>query len=478
MDWVTGLGATAMLKRLRGQLSLAIAVPLLVAMALMSLFTNLFASRAFDEYVERQELSRSQTIADDLAAQFNSLKGGWDGDFLHTIGMYSLYGGYLIKVYNAAGDLVWDAEDHDMTLCWQIMDEISARMEQARRVGAFATRTYDLKKGDGIVGKVAVSYYAPFFYSEDDHRFVGALDTAFLVIGLASGAAALLLGGLLARRIARPVAEAAASARRIAGGDYAVRLSERADSEELRGLVCAINHLSAALDKQEKLRKRLTTDIAHELRTPIAAVTLYLEAMRDGLWQATPERLAQCHDEMTRLGALVGELQQLANVESESPRLTLTPVDLRSAADAVAETLAAEAAAKRQTIVVEGMAKPVPADTARMRQVLLNLASNAVKYTPEGGHIRLVVADSPEAVVVRVIDDGVGVDAAELPLIFERFYRVDGSRDRRTGGAGIGLTIARGIVEAHGGTLTAESEPGKGSCFTVRIPRQAATCAD
>lgn len=459
-------------KRLRGQLSLAIAVPLLLAVALMSLLTNLFSSHAFDDYVQQQELSRSQTIADDLASQFDSLKGGWDDGFLHTIGMYSLYSGYLIKVYNNAGDLVWDAENHDMTLCWQIMDEISARMEQARRVGAFATRTYDLKKGDGIVGKVAVRYYAPFFYSEADHRFVGALDTAFLVIALACGAAALLLGRLLARRIARPVAEAAAGARRIAGGDYGVQLREKADSEELRGLICAINHLSAALDTQEKLRKRLTTDIAHELRTPIAAVTLYLEAMRDGLWEVTPERLAQCHSEMARLGALVGELQQLANVESESPRLVLVPVDLRAVADAVAESLAAEAAAKRQSVEVEGAAEPVPADDARMRQVLLNLASNAVKYTPEGGHIRLAVTDSPEAAAVRVIDDGVGVTAAELPLIFERFYRVDGSRNRRTGGAGIGLTIAWGIVEAHGGTLTAESEPGKGSCFTMRIPRQ------
>lgn len=471
MGWGISLGESSVFRSLRSQLSLSILALLLVMIVLMSLFANLFINREFEYYVQRQEEARSEAIVSDLTSQYNGMTRSWDADFLHTIGMYSLYGGYILKVYNADGDILWDAENHDMTLCGQIMDEITYRMEKAKKAGSFQSHAYDIAQGQTKVGSVAISYYAPFFFNENDHQFIDALNTVFIVIGAVAGVLAVVLGGLLARRIARPVAKTAEAAKQVARGEYGIRVASETNTRELNDLITSINHLAGALGEQENLRKRLTTDVAHELRTPLTAVTLYLEAMIEGLWEVTPERLKGCHEELTRLGNLVADIQQLANVEGDNLQLHKAAVDLLDIAEAVGGNLSAQAKGKGQTLTVTGEHAVVDADRERMRQVLINLVSNAIKYTPQGGHIRIETELSDGYGIVCVKDDGIGIAEAELPLIFARFYRTDQSRDRRTGGTGIGLTIAKSIVIAHGGTINVESKPGEGSCFSVSIPK-------
>jgi signal transduction histidine kinase len=227
-----------------------------------------------------------------------------------------------------------------------------------------------------------------------------------------------------------------------------------------------------ALDRQEALRRRLTADMAHELRTPLTCVGSYLEAMHSGMWEATTERLRACHDEIIRLGRLVAELERLAAAESDRSKLEKTRVDLLELVRAVSGNMSAEAAKKMLSLSVGGESAVVFADRERMAQVVTNLLSNAIKYTPEGGHIRAEVTDAAANGVISVRDNGIGISERELPLVFERFYRTDASRSRKTGGAGIGLTIARSITAAHGGAISAESREGEGSCFTVVIPKK------
>ena len=358
-----------------------------------------------------------------------------------------------------------------MTLCGKIMYEITYRMEKAKKSGSFQSHTYDITQGQTKVGSVAISYYAPFFFSENDHQFIDALNTVFIVIGIVAGILAVVLGGLLAKRIARPVTETAEAAKQVARGDYDIRVSAESHSQELSDLVASINHLAGALGEQEILRKRLTTDVAHELRTPLTAVTLYLEAMIEGLWEVTPERLKGCHEELIRMSSLVADIQQLATVEGDNLQLHKTKIDLLEIVKAVGGNLSAQAQAKGQTLAISGEETMVEADRERIQQVLVNLVSNAMKYTPQNGHIRIETEDNVGYGIVRVKDDGVGIAEEDLPLIFERFYRTDQSRDRRTGGTGIGLTIAKSIVIAHGGTISVESKLGEGSCFTISIPK-------
>lgn len=460
-----------MLRSLRSQLSLTILSVLLATVALISVFSNWFINSEFEDYIARQEQERSESIVSDLASQYNKATGGWDANFLHTVGMYSLYDGYILKIYGQDGRMLWDAENHDMSLCSQVMDEIALRMSEAKKHGEFVTNTYEITLDGTVLGSVSITYYGPFFFTENDYLFIKTLNTVLLAIGLLSAALALLAGSLLARRIARPVTKTAYIASQIARGNYDIRFEGLPKTRELADMVRAIDQLAEALSAQESLRKRLTADVAHELRTPLTAVSAHLEAIIEGIWEATPQRLQSCREEIDRLGFLVADLERLARIEDGSLQLHITRIDLYQIAQAALCNLARKATEKGLTLNLSGAAAYVEADRERIMQVALNLLANAINYTPSCGHIRLEVSETGQSAFLRVKDDGIGIAQDELPFIFERFYRTDTSRTRKTGGTGIGLTIAKSIVEAHGGTISVESEIDAGSTFTVALPK-------
>ncbi|MDR1044089.1 MAG: HAMP domain-containing protein [Candidatus Adiutrix sp.] len=458
---------------LRAQLSLLIALIVLLTVLLVSALSNVLIGRQYERHVLKQEVLKAEAIADNISRQYDALSQKWDESFIHGLGMYSLYDGYIIKVADADGRLVWDAENHDMAACSQVMMDIIERMDARRPSlsGEFAAHTYELTSNGRLIGSVEVSYYGPYFLSESDLRFLDTLNAILAAVGALALAAAVLAGWVLARRVARPIVKAAKIARRIADGDYAIRFDGRTKTREADELADALNHLADALDRQERLRRRLVTDIAHELRTPVSAISSHLEIMLEGVWEPTTERLQSVYDEIGRLGVLVSDLGRLAQAEGENFRLQKSDADLLALARSVADGLETEAQKKNIALVVKGATSVLSADKDRIGQVVANLISNAIKYTPEGGQVRVSVRDSAEAGVISVEDNGIGLQEAELPLVFERFYRTDVSRNRKTGGVGIGLTIAKSIVTAHGGTVTAESEFGKGSNFTVRLPK-------
>ncbi|MDR1156715.1 MAG: HAMP domain-containing protein [Oscillospiraceae bacterium] len=459
-------------RSLQARLSLTIALAVLLTVALISLLANLLISRRFENYIMRQQSVRTADIVENILHQFNGLT--WDTEALHAAGMYALYDGYIVKVYDKEDRLVWDAENHDMTLCHQVMDEISQRMEKRRPSGGqFVTRDYPLLHDGRPVGRTSIGYYGPYFLSENDFQFLSALNEILVSVGLFAMAVAFVIGGLLARRLARPITKTVDITKQIAEGNYAIRFEERTKTRELSELVATVNHLSVALRRQETLRKRLTADVAHELRTPLAAVGAHLEAMLEGVWEPTAARLRSCHEEIRRLGTLVQDLECLAQVDSDNTHLDLAPVNLLEAARSASESFSAALRNKQLTLTVEGPAVAVLADRDRLSQVTTNLLSNAVKYTPEQGRIRLTTADLGTQGALSVEDTGPGIPETSLPLLFERFYRADQSRARETGGAGIGLAIVKSIVEAHQGTVTVESRPGEGSRFTVTLPKPA-----
>lgn len=456
--------------RLRAILTLAIALIVLMTVGLAALLANNLIAAQFERYVTGQQSQRIRDIAGGLDAQYNPATG-WNEALVHAAGMYALYDGYIIKVYDGAGRVVWDAEHHDMALCGSIMAEISERMSHwrsaanGRRMSQTLALTYD---GKGV-GSVVVSYYGPFFFTENDFEFLNTLNLALLVTAGIALAFALAVGLILASRIARPVVKTAAIAGRIAAGDYQVRYEGRTGSRELSDLVRSVNQLAEALEEQEALRRRLTGDVAHELRTPLAAVGAHLEAMIDGVWQPTPERLEGLQEEVARLTGLVSDLEALADAESGDRKLEIAPVELSAVAREAGRKFELELSRKNLAFAVRGAAWAM-GDRARLHQVLSNLIGNAVKYTPEGGHIRAFAHPEGDKAVVEVEDDGIGIPKEALPLVFERFYRVDSSRSRRTGGAGIGLAIVKSIVRAHGGSVEAVSGEGRGSRFIVRLP--------
>ncbi|MGI6004908.1 MAG: ATP-binding protein [Christensenellales bacterium] len=462
-----------MRRSLKAQLPLTIVTVVFVTVVLISVLSNVLINRQFENYITRQNQVRVADIADNLSHQYDEETQAWDQEVVHAIGMFALYDGYIIIVYDKDGAAVWDAHNHDMTLCLQIMDDITERMAKLRpgSPGGFELQEYPLSHNGREIGSMAVSYFGPYFLSEYDFQFLSALNTILLVIGAASLAFSFVTGWLLARRIARPITKTAQIAKQISRGNYDIRFESNTKTRELDDLVLAINHLADVLSKQENLRKQLTADVAHELRTPLAAVGSHLEAMIEGVWEPTAERLKSCQEEIRRLTSLVADLERLAKVESDNLKLSKSQVDLMELAHSVSGHFELEMERKDLKLVIEGEPAVVYADRDRISQVLLNLISNAVKYTRPGGNIRIATEDAQQSGILTVEDDGVGIPKGEIPLIFEQFYRADKSRNRKTGGAGIGLAIVKSIVQAHGGTVKAESREGRGTRFTVTLPK-------
>ena len=264
---------------------------------------------------------------------------------------------------------------------------------------------------------------------------------------------------------------------RIAQGQRDVIIGEKTRVRELDGIASSVNDLSRALGEQEALRRRLTADMAHELRTPLATLQSHLEALIDGVWQPDPARLAGLHEEILRINRLVSALQQLARYEGDDGGLNRSATDIGALVAGIVRNhepqfhekgVALEFAPV--TVHPRGAVATLAVDPDKLSQAVINLLSNALKYTPAGGAVDVSVDVSPSGTEIRVADTGIGIPSQDIPRVFERFYRADNSRSRATGGAGIGLSIAKAIVESHGGTISAASQPGRGSEFLITLP--------
>jgi two-component system sensor histidine kinase BaeS len=461
-------------KSLRSKLSAAILIIVLLTIAVISFLSNFFINRQFTDYIIRQQQLKTQIIQSSLSQQYAKFTNRWNYDYIHAIGMLSLYEGYIIKIYDKDSNVLWDAQAHDMKLCNEIMDDISKRMsiQYPQLEGKFTSSDYPLRQNEEIIGSVSISYFGPFFFNENDFKFLNSLNTIIMSVGFISLAVSLIVGGIMAKRISQPILKTVDVTKQIADGRYEVRLEEVSDTKELDMLVNSINYLAASLETMEKLRKRLSEDVAHELRTPIAILQSNIEAMMEGIWDATPERLQSCYEEVIRISKLVRDLEKLAKLEGDNLKSDKQKTDLYSIIEKTVISLEGEIRNKKLKVEIHGGHIELMADYDRIRQVVENLLSNSIKYSKEGCRITFEVFERLNIAGFTIQDNGIGIPREELPFIFERFYRADKSRNRATGGSGIGLTIVKSIVQAHGGQVTVESILGKGSKFTVAMQKK------
>lgn len=458
---------------LRSTLAVRFSLLVLAAISLISIVANIMISREFEEYVEEQQKSEADNIAQNISGQYSAVNGGWNIDYIHGMGMYALESGFIIKLYDADESVLWDAEHHDMALCHEVMQSITILMRENRPDwdGDFVTHRYDLKQSGEIVGYLDISYYSPYYMNENAFQFITALNRILLSVGSVSLIGAIIMGVLLANSIVKPISKVVGIMQKISDGDYAARFREDIRAKELHELSHAVNHMAESLEDQETLRKRLTSDVTHELRTPVANISSYMEMMTDGIMEPTPERLQNCYDELQRLSGLISDLERLRQVENENLTLDKSDVDLRELAQTVMGNFEIQLQEKHLSGQVMGDISIVSIDRDRMQQVLTNLISNAIKYSNDGGTVRVIIENMNNSGIIHIEDNGIGIPREDLKRIFERFYRTDKSRNRRTGGAGIGLAIAKTIVQAHKGKIIVESEERKGSRFTVILPK-------
>jgi signal transduction histidine kinase len=290
-----------------------------------------------------------------------------------------------------------------------------------------------------------------------------------LAIGVAAGAAGVVLIAVFfgaMRRIGLPLGDIVGAADRVAGGDYAARVVERGPPS-LRSVARAFNSMAARLESHEQQRQHLMADIAHELRTPLTIIQGRLEGLLDGVYPRDDDRLNAVLNDTRVLARLVEDLRTLANAESGHLTLQKESTDLALLVQDVVSSFAAEAVSAGIAMRVDA-AVELPAieiDPLRIREVLSNLLSNAIRHAGGGGAVSIAVEALGDRMAVRVADSGPGISAQDLPRIFDRFHKGQGSR-----GSGLGLTIARRLVVAHGGEIRAESQAGQGTTMSVTLP--------
>lgn len=314
-------------------------------------------------------------------------------------------------------------------------------------------------QGGGMMADVYMNFRSSFY-------------EALTYAGIAAVLSALAVSAYFSRRIVAPLNQMMAASQRISEGHYNERI-KISGVDELGQLGERLNVMTSELEQTEIRRRQLIGDVSHELRTPLTAIKGSMEGLVDGVLPPTTELFIQIQKEADRLSRLVDDLQELSRVESGAIELHLIPVALSDLALTTSKRLSSELARKNIKLDIDLDQVPkVLADEDRLVQVLMNMVSNAIAYSPAGGQISISGHQNNDMVVISITDAGIGISPDHLPYVFDRFYRVDKSRSRGVGGgSGIGLTVTKSLVEAHGGRIWVESEgEGKGSTFSFALP--------
>ncbi len=310
------------------------------------------------------------------------------------------------------------------------------------------------------------------FFTDQDLMFKESLQRGLWVISGLSLVIIIGLSFLFSKKLSKPIIEIRETANQIKMGRYNGQQPQSYKILEIHELDQTIRQLAENLKMQENLRTRLTHDISHELRTPLNIMQNQIEAMIDGVWDVTPQRLEQCHDEILRLTHLVNDLNQLAELQSYQLTLNKTKVDFKQLLKDMAIKFEGQLKAKSIQLNIETPEDPImlQGDKLKLQQIMINLLSNSIKFTEKHGIINVRLKQYQKYYELQIEDNGIGIEQKDIDYIFERFYRAENSRSRQTGGAGLGLSIVKGLVEAHGGEIAISSQIGQGTLVTLQLP--------
>ncbi|MBI4728813.1 MAG: HAMP domain-containing protein [Acidobacteria bacterium] len=429
------------------------------AAALTAILVNLAFGGRFTRYVgERQEVRERQIVA----ALVDSYVGneGWDRARLDALAPMVLMDGSTLRVEDALGRGIWETSEGAVAAH---MARMHRNMMMMAPLGA--ERRIPIDTGTAVVG-FAVLRTPESGFLPADVAFRASVNRLLLAGGIAAGVVALVLGIALARRATAPARALTSAARALATGDRARRV-EAGSGDEFGEMAQAFNLMADTIEEEDRLRRGFAADVAHELRTPLAILRSQVEALQDGIAKPSPPALASLHEEVLRLSRLVADLETLARADAAGFSLEPRPVALGALVRDAVNEFAGPFEAEGVRVETDLGEVTVEADATRLRQVVSNLLSNALKFSPAGSAVRVDLAREESWAVLRVADSGPGIPSDEVARVFDRFFRGSGNR---TGGSGIGLTVVRELVRAHGGEVEVSSEFGKGTRFTVRLP--------
>lgn len=440
--------------------------------ATLLLVSNFVLDRQFQSYIKEQQELKNKDIVQLVVNEF--AKGGTPSqEFYDTIGRNSLTQGIIFMVRDSSNKDIFCMSITNAAQC----EDMLGTMEQTMKKlypnfnGKYTEQSYPISIGGKDYGSVVLGYYGPFYYNNTDIHFIEMLNRIFLISAIAFLFAAIALGFFMANRISKPLKSVIAKTKQIEHGHFSDRIDFSSSTSEIAELIDSVNILANTLETQQSIKKRMAGDYAHEFRTPLTSLQSNLEGMIDGIFEVTPERLESCREEILRLTRMISDIDKIVELESDSLVLHKENFDFTKLLNQVLTTFERQIFDKHIILSVTASPLAIYADKDKISQVLVNLISNAIKYSGVDGKIDIEISEEKDSVKFSITDNGIGIAPEDLPNIFEHLYRSDLSRARDTGGSGIGLSVVKAIITAHGGIITAESELNKGSKFTFVIKK-------
>lgn len=448
------------------KLSLAFLLTAFISIVIASLISNYMIDKKFDSYL----INEHKLTENKVSTMINSLydeKTGFSENGKDEISRYSSAEELYIEIKASNGSILFTSNN----LKPQMHSMMGAMMHNST-ASQYTEDTYSLEKHNKKAGTIILGYYSSSYFSSAAEGFITTLNHSFLLAIFIALIFSVIISIFFSRQISSPLINITETANKIRTGNLNAKCSVKSKTKELAYLSESINYLGATLKKQELIRKRLTSDMAHELRTPLTNLKSHIEALLDKIWQPTDEVFMSFYEEIERLIKLVKGLNDIAKLEEVNITLNKTTFDLSLELKKIAAFF--EPVYKNSGLILKlDIPSRITAflDRDKLKQVMYNLLSNARKYSKNNGEVLLKLYLAEKEIIIEVKDNGIGISEADLPFIFERLYRSDESRSRNTGGAGIGLTITKNIVEAHGGNIEAKSKLGEGSLFVIRLPK-------
>ena len=457
-------------------LNFKVIVPSIVIIIIVTLLTvvisKFYFDKKFGDYIMIKNQNTVQNILMELSEQYSDNQ--WNYKNIEKITYNSLDKGIIVALYDKEDKEIMNIEKNSKDKCNRIMNFIKSSMEgkYGSTTSQFKPVYYPLIKSGEKIGEVRVKFYGPIFYMQNELVFLDIVNKIILGIGVLLILASTIMGFIISRSITRPINKLMTKAKYISKGEYDKKIEINTDILEINDLINSINNLSQSIKEQENIRKRLTGDISHELKTPLTNIQSHLEAMIDGIWEPTEERLLSVKEEAERLSSLVSDMQKLNKYDESSIKLKKDNVNISDIICFVIFQFSNLAKSKNIKIEYEKKNINLYCDKDKITQALVNILSNAIRYSNEGSTIFIEEKLKDNKVIISIEDQGIGISEEDLKYVFERFYRADKSRTRATGGTGIGLTIVKSIVSSHGGEVKLESKLGEGSKFTIILPKE------
>lgn len=450
------------MQSIRRRLNSNLIICAVIAIFLSALFVNFTIVNSFRRYVEGNQEKRNMRIVDFLGETYKR-----DGKWSKNSGIELLHEAYMsnycLTLMDNNKNIIWAMNPED------IRTKTHIKMMEGSSKGIYKTKDFDIVVDGKVVGYVTIGQYSSILLSQDDVNFKFAINKSIAASIMIAVIFTIIMSLIISKEFSIPIKEVSDTSISLSDGNYEARSNFKSDIVEIENLKESINDLGEKLKEQDAIRKRLVSDITHEIRTPLNILQNNLEAMIDGVYDITTERLEALNEEVIRFGRLLNSLNALKELDTAEMlvnrkvfsinELILSVIEDFSLAISNKEIKLDVMLEKEKSYFIEG-------DYDRLKQVFINLLSNSVKFTGKGGKINIELSENDSFVIFGLKDNGIGIRKEDLPFIFERLYRGDKSRNKIKG-HGIGLTVVKKILDLHDAHIDVKSSEGNGTIFKI-----------